>query len=153
MNRKNIVTLIITLLLTGCIKTIHYSPDDSVKNSIKAKEIIKQVVLEQPNEFIPVEVEVTDLYLKTITIKSDQVYGYNIPWHQLVYFNNIGKITLKRKSGRLNELFIIFIWDKNKTFKGNIYTQHEKKAKAFIDALYTLQTDRVSEQFQKTGNL
>ena len=153
MKRENIVTLITALLLTGCMKTIHYSPDNSARNTSNAKEVIKQVVLEQPNEFIPIEVEVTEHYLKTITTKSDQMYGYTIPWHHIVYFNNIGKIKLKQKRGRSSELFIIVILDKNETVKCNIYTLHEKKAKEFIDALYTLQPGRVSEKFKKTGNL
>ena len=121
MNWKYILTIIAIVLFAGCT-------------------IIKQVMLEQPVEMIPVKVEVTDRYIKIHLIKTDRMYGYNIPWNNIVYFNSIGKIKIKQKRRDSQKWFVISVMDKDNKLKCDIYTLQESKAREFVDALYTLRT-------------
>lgn len=143
MNWKYSVILIAVFLLAGCTATIHHSPAASIQNSNEAKEIIKRVMQEQPGELAPIKVEVTDRYIKMHLIKTDQMYGYNIPWNNIVFFNNIGKIKIKQKRRNSKKWFVISVMDKNNNLKCDIYTLQESKAREFADALYTLQNTKV----------
>ena len=88
---KSVIVLLL-LILADCGKVIHYAPGSTVNNANQAKEILKQIVQEQPGELAPIKVEVTDKYIKMYKIKSNQMDGYNIPWNQLIYYNNIEKL-------------------------------------------------------------
>ena len=144
MNRKNILIAIIALLITGC-STIRYSPASSKTNTIEAKEIIKQIVLEQPMEIAPIDVEITDQYFKLHTMKTNHMDGYTIPWTKVVCFNDIGKIGIRQKRRWSKKWFVITVRDKNKNVRCKIYTALENKAKLFVDALYALHTNTVNE--------
>lgn len=144
MNWKNILIAIITLLLTGC-STIRYSPATLKTNTIEAKEIIKQIVLEQPMEIAPIDVEITDQYLKLHTMKTNHMDGYTIPWTKVVCFNDIGKIGIRQKRRWSKKWFVITVRDKNKNVRCSIYTAQENKAKSFVDAFYALHTNTVNE--------
>ena len=141
---KHILTIIAIVLFAGCTATIHHSPAASFQNSSEAKEIIKQVMLEQPGEMAPVNVEVTDQFIKIHLIKTDQMYGYNIPWCKFVHFSNIGKIEIKQKRPDSQQWFVVSVMDKDNKLKCDIYTLHESKARGFADALYTLQANKMS---------
>lgn len=129
---------IIVIVLSICCSTIRYSPADTNTNQTEAKEIVKQVVQEQPDELAPIKVEVTDRYFKMYGTKTNAVDGYTIPWNTVVYFKNIGEIKLRRKKKWSKKWFVISIMDKNNKEKYTVYTAYEIKAKSFIDALITL---------------
>ena len=118
---------------------------NTVNNANQAKEIIKQIIQEQPGELAPIKVEVTDKYIKMYKIKSNQLDGYNIPWNQFVYFNNIGKVEIRQKRHESKKWFVVSVMDKKKSLKCTVYTAKENRAKAFIDALHTMQTTMVSQ--------
>ena len=143
MNWKHILAIIAVVLFAGCTATIHHSPVSSIRNSSEAKEIIKRVMQEQPGELAPVKVEVTDQYIKIHLIKTDHMYGYNIPWNNIVYFNSIGEIKIKQKRRDSQKWFVVSLLDKENKLKCDIYTLHESKAREFADALYTLQNTKV----------
>ena len=144
MNRKNIVTLIITLLLIGC-STIGYTPNTSKTNTIEAKAIVKLIVQEQPGELAPIKVEITDRYFKMYATKSNPANGYIIPWNTVVYFNNIGKIELKQEKKWSKKWYVISIIDRNQNLRYSVYSSQENNAKLFIDALFTLKTDKIKK--------
>ena len=144
MTWKNSVTLQTLLLLIGC-STIHYIPNTVKISTTEAKEIVKQVIQEQPNELAPIKVEVTDQYFKLHIMKTNHMDGYTIPWTKLVCFNDIGKIRIKQKWRWSKKWFVISIMDKNKNVKCTIYTAQENKATSFVDAFHVLITNTVSE--------
>lgn len=137
MNQKNLLTVILLIFLTGC-STIHYSPNTANTNPTEAKEIVKEVVQEQPNELAPIKVEVTDRYFKMYATKTNVMDGYTIPWNTVVYFNNVGKVKIKQKKRWSKEWYVILIMDNEKNLRYTVYTAQYTKAKSFIDALFTL---------------
>ena len=148
MSMKDILIAVITLLLTGC-STIRYSPATSKINISEAKEIVKQVVQEQPREFALLDVEVTDQYFKMHTMKTNRMEGYTIPWTSVICFNDIGKVKIKQKKRWSKMWFVITVRDKNKNLRCTVYTTQESKAKSFIDALYALKTIKLGENVMK----
>lgn len=150
MTYKKLITVVALLLLSGCMKRIQYSPDISSVNSVEAKEIVKQVVQEQPGELAPINVEITDRYFKMYATKSNPMNGYTIPWNTVVYFNNIGKIELKQEKKWSKKWYVISIMDRNNQKRYSVFTAHEIKAKSFIDALSKLKTGELSESAVKS---
>ena len=148
MNRKKLLSVILMIFLIGC-SNIRYSPNTANTNPTEAKEIVKEVVQEQPNELAPIKVEVTDQYFKMYATKTNAMDGYIIPWNIVVYFNNIGKIEIKQKRRWSKKWFVIAVRDKNKNLRYTIYTAQESKVKSFIDALYTLKTIKLDENAMK----
>ena len=145
MVNKKLIAVFVLLLLSNCMKRIHYFPDTSSISRVKAKEIVKQVVLEQPGELAPIKVEVTDLFVKMYATKSNQADGYTIPWNTVIHFNNIGEIRLGMVKKWSKKWYVIAIMDKNSKEKYAVYTAHEIKAKAFIDALSALKIKRMGD--------
>ena len=141
----NTIIVLLLLFLAVCGKVIHYAPGNTVNNASQAKEIIRQIVQEQPGELAPIKVEVTDKYIKMYKIKSNQLDGYNIPWNQLIYFNSIGKVEIREKKRQSKKWFVVSLMDKKKNLICTIYTAMENKAKTFIDALHTMRTTIVSQ--------
>ena len=138
------------VLIMGC-STIHYVPDSSKTGTVEAREIVKQVIQEQPDELAPIRIEITDRYLKMYATKSHPVDGYTIPWNTMVYFSNIGNVELKQKKRGSQKWFVISIRDRNNTVRYTVYTAHEITAKSFIDALHALKVDRSSESAMKSN--
>jgi hypothetical protein len=132
------------------MKKINYSPDISTVNDVEAREIVKQVVLEQPGELAPIKVEVTDQFFKMYATKSNQVDGYTIPWNTVVYFNNIGEVTLKIEKKWSKKWYVVAIMDRDNREKYAVYTAHEITAKSFINAIIKLKTGEFSESTAKS---
>ena len=150
MVNKELMAVLVLFLLSGCMKKIQYSPDISTVNSVEAKEIVKQVVQDQPGEMAPIKVEVTDQFFKMYATKSNPVDGYTIPWNTVVYFNNIGEITLKIEKKWSKKWYVVAIMDRNNREKYAVYTAYEIQAKSFINAISKLKTDELSESAVKS---
>lgn len=137
MSRKNLLSVIIMIFFIGC-SNIRYSPNPANTNPAEAKEIVKQVVQEQPDELAPIKVEVTDQYFKMYATKTNAMDGYTIPWNTVIYFKNVGKVKIKQKKRWAKQWYVILIMDNEKNLKYTVYTDQYTKAKSFIDALFTL---------------
>jgi hypothetical protein len=81
--------------------------------------------------------------------KSNAMDGYTIPWNTVVYFNNIGEITLKIEKKWSKRWYVVAIMDRDSREKYAVYTAHEVKAKSFINAISKLKTDELSENAVK----
>ena len=139
LNMKNTILICTLLLVVACASTINYVPKSS-ESVLEAKLTIKQFLQQQPPQFVPNDVEITDNYFKMIkqsTRAGIWTYGITtVPIVTFVYYGNIGKINLYYKKG----IYRIFVFDKDSNIvRCKVYSANENKAKGFIDALYTLQ--------------
>ena len=129
---------ITVFLLIGCAATqLQYTPmatDDPSKD----KMIIEQVLQEQPSEYVPDVIEITDNYLKwqKEVIRRSRLTGgvTTVPGVKVVYFNSIGKIELYQKT----KWYIVLVYDDNQVRRCRVLTRDEHKAQKFMDAIYSM---------------
>ena len=141
MKSKQVLICAGLLFLTGCAIHIPYVPNP-LTTIASPKAIIEQVIQEQPPEYTPIHVIVTDDYFKMITYVPYPDVAYPVP--TIIYYNNIGLIKLYKELG-VRTWYLISIWDKSKFFKCQIYTSQEIQAKSFIDALSIMMGQNVAK--------
>jgi hypothetical protein len=137
---KHIFSILVCLLLVACgghVKLIDYTPDISnVKDPIST---IKTTIEQQPPAYayVPLKVEVTNkrmtLYLYEAGIVS-KLIGYHDEVPTIFYYKNLGVPKLSRSMNP--PLWYVEIFDKFGNDLYWVYTEEEKEAKGFINALY-----------------
>jgi len=125
--------------LTGCPAVrMKYAPDMSLDVE-RAKAIIKRVMEEQPAGVVPVEVEVTDTYMKVMHYRASAPARI-VPVDTLrtVYFTSIGTVRLYKKRSPHGTRYAAFIYDKGGAIQYKVYTFNKAHAEAFADAVTSM---------------
>ena len=128
---------LVCILLIGCSSTLVPYHPTQLQSESEAQEIIKQVILEQPRQYAPVDIKFFDDYFQIYhndTRRSLIAGGVaTVPIVDTTYFNNIKSVELYSK-----KLFIVLVKDNADYPKIRVYTREKAKGKAFIDALTSL---------------
>jgi hypothetical protein len=124
------------ILLVGCSTNVPYQAK-KIQSEDEARKIIKQVIIEQPRQYAPVDIVFFDEYFQIY--HNDTRRGLlaggvaTVPIVDTVYLNNVKSVEIYQKS-----LYIILVRDNTNYPKIRIYTREKAKGEAFVDALTTL---------------
>jgi hypothetical protein len=125
--------------LIGCPAfRMKYTPDMSLDVET-AKAFIKRVMEEQPPGVVPLEVEVTDTYIKIMHYRANPaMYVVPVDTLRTIYFTSIGSVRLYKKVSPRGTRYAAFIRDKGDAVQYKVYTFNRDHAEAFADAVTSM---------------
>ena len=146
---KLFAIMVVVLFVFGCSSNVQIKYNYSIlDNPEKAKEIIHQVILEQPRGSAPSSVVINDEFIQIITnaTRKSMVGGVAmVPVTETLFFNNIKSAELY--SGR--KYYFVLVKENSDEIKLRILTGKEEKARSFIDALKTLEKNHYNRNRSK----
>jgi len=137
MNKTITICVFLAILIFGCSAvTIPYDPQPLAKDP---REVIRQVIMEQPDKKVPHSATVTADYIEidTTVIRRSGPIRRRIPTMITIYFNNLGKPVLYKTSW-----YIVAILNKNNEERYRVYTKQEDQARLLIDALNAIAVNK-----------
>lgn len=144
---KDVMIIICLSIIIGCAPTpslnYPYTPN-LIDNRGDAIRTIDTCLRQQPANFRPEKIKITDRYIKILrkTYKYGPAAAGTRPIPQTTYVNfaNIGEITLHSKGDN----FIALIHDLDGKIIYRLFNQNKVKVKLFIDAVYTMANRQVT---------
>ena len=135
MIRYTQLSVIILFLTAGCAATVlEYSPQIIADGD--PKQIIKQVIMEQPLKKAPRSAFVNDQYMEieASVIRAGDLSARKAPTTISIYFNNIRSMSLTKS----NNYYIVALFNKAGEERYRVYSRQEEQARLFIDAIYSM---------------
>lgn len=151
MKSIKLLTIIVGVLFVfGCSSNVQIKYNYSIlDNPEKAKEIIHQIILEQPRGSAPSSVDINDDFIQittNATRKSMLAGGVAmVPVTETLFFNNIKSAELY--SGR--KYYFVLVKENSDEIKLRILTGKEEKGRLFIDAIKTLERNYYNRNHSK----
>lgn len=137
--------IVFLLLASGCSSVMEYTPQPYDSES-GAKETIKRVIMAQPGINAPVDIVITDEYIKVFCRKTRRgpgggfvsgnviITGPRTDYGAapiMIYYQYFGEMKLFKR----RDYYVVMIYDHSGAYRYRVITYMLDEAKSFIDAL------------------